>query len=277
VITHAKFLYAIQSLIDYRRQDYTVKVVDVYDIYDDFSYGKYDPLAIKHFLYYTLNNWTTYPTFILLVGDATYDFRNNLAKTDPPNYIPLYESGTRLSGNPGMPPNRIYEGEYVNFSGGASMVLARITVRTQQEVRDYVEKVITYETQNTDGIWNKRVILAADDEWSGSYEWEWSDPGGKHAQYCERVVTHMPDSLYDFAKVYMLSYPPFVYPCEKANAQEAFIKELNKGAFAGLYYGHGNTHQLADEGLFFDTNIPQVKNGWRRTLSPGEPSRRVIP
>ncbi|MBN2621511.1 hypothetical protein JXB22_10535, partial [candidate division WOR-3 bacterium] len=261
IITHPKFYYALQPIADYRRSQYTVKIVTVDDIYNDFAYGKYDPLAIKHFLYYTTNNWTTYPTFIFLIGDATYDFRNNLGKSDPPNYIPMYEAGSQLAGNAGMPPNFIYEGEYVNFSGGESMVLSRLTARTQQEVRDYYDKLIAYETHTTEAMWNKRIILTGDDEWSASYKWEWNL--APHCLYCEQLMPHVPDSLYDFAKVYMVSYPPFTFPCQKLNAQKAFINELNKGAFAGLYYGHGNTHQLADEGLFFDTKIPSVKSGRR--------------
>jgi hypothetical protein len=261
IITHPKFYNAVQLFVDYRRNDYTVKVVTVDDVYSDFSFGKYDPLAFKHFLYYTLNNWTIYPTYIFLIGDGTYDFRNNLGKENPPNYLPMYESGTILAGNPGMPPNFSYEGEYTNFAGGEAMVMGRLTARTPQEVRDYYDKVITYETQNTDGMWNRRIILAGDDEWSGSYRWEWNS--APHCLFCDQTIGHTPDSLYDFVKVYMVSYLPFTFPCQKPNVQKVFINELSKGAFAGLYYGHGNTHQLADEGLFFDVNIPSVKSGRR--------------
>jgi len=257
-ITHRDFYSAIMPLVNYRRQDYTTRVVIIDDIYDDFSFGKYDPLAIKHFLYYTTNNWTTVPTFVLLVGDATYDYKNNLGKENSPNFIPLYENGSCLSGNPGIPPNYIYEGEYVNFGAGEVMVLGRITVRTRQEVRDFIDKVFTYETGNIDGMWNKRIILAADDEYSNTYKWE--DPRIYHTAACERIIRNIPDSLYDLAKVYMISYPPFSYPAKKPNAQEAYIRELNKGCFAGVFYGHGNTHQLADEGLFFDYSIPRIKN-----------------
>ncbi len=257
-ITHRDFYNAIMSLVDYRRGEYTTKVITVDDIYNDFSFGKYDPLAIKHFLYYTTNNWTTVPKYILLVGDATYDYKNNLNKDNPPNFIPMYESGTSLKGNPGIPPNFIYEGEYVNFGVGEAMVLGRITVRTRQEVRDFIDKLITYETQNIDGMWNKRIILAGDDEYSTA--WEGPD---MHCGACEDILHHIPDSLYDMAKVYMVSYPPFTYPATKPNAQEAFIRELNKSGYAGLYYGHGNTHQLAHEGLFYDTNILSIKNSRR--------------
>jgi hypothetical protein len=256
-ITHRDFYHAITPLVDHRRKEYSTRVVIVDDIYDDFSYGKYDPLAIKHFLYYAYNNWPTVPTFVLLVGDATYDYKNNLGKDNPPNFIPMYEMYTILSGNAGIPDNYIYEGEYVNFGAGEVMVLGRITVRTRTEVKDFIDKLFTYEKKNIDGMWNKRIILAGDDEWSNTYHWEGP---GVHCGACEEIISFIPDSVYDITKVYMVSYPPFAYPCKKPNAQEAYIRELSKGGYAGVFYGHGNTHQLADEGLFYDTNIPCVKN-----------------
>jgi hypothetical protein len=259
-ITHPDFYSAIMPLVEYRRQDYSIQVTVVNDIYDDFSYGKYDPLAIKHFLYHTTQSWTTIPKYILLVGDATYDYKNNLNKDNPPNFIPMYEEGSKLSGNPGIPPNFIDEQEYVNFGSGASMILARITVRNSQEVRDYIDKVFAYETGTIDGMWNKRIILVGDDEYSNSYGWEGPY---QHCGACENVLRHVSDSLYDAVKVYMVSYKPFSYPTTKPTAMEAYVRELSKGAYAGLFLGHGNTNQLADEAVFRHTTIPRVKNGRR--------------
>ncbi|MGB3339923.1 MAG: C25 family cysteine peptidase [bacterium] len=265
IITHPDFYNAIMPLADYRRHEYVTKIVRVDEIYNDFSYGKFDPLAIKHFLYHTTNNWTTVPTYVLLVGDATYDYKNNLGKENPPNYIPMYERGSTLSGNAGIPPasNVIYEGEYVNFdNAGEAMILGRITVRNNGEVRDFIEKLTTYETQNIDGMWNKRIILAGDDEYSTI----WEGPG-MHCGACENMITYVPDSFYDFAKVYMVSYEPIPPPAgEKVSARKAFIRELNKGAYFGIYFGHGNMHDLAHEGLFYDRNIPEVRNGRRNFL-----------
>jgi hypothetical protein len=260
-ITHPKFLTAIQPLVAYRNQDYITRVVTVDEIFDDFSFGKYDPRAIKHFLYYTTNNWTMVPKYIFIVGDATYDYKNNLKKENPPNYVPMYEAGTQLAGNAGMPPNFIDDGYYVNFGGGESMILGRIPVRNTQDVRDFIDKLFTYETQNIDGMWSKNIILAGDDEYSNAALY---GDGITHVDGCESVMVRVPDSLYDFNKIYMVSYPPFTYPTKKPNAQAAFIKALNDGCFAGLYLGHGNTHQLADEALFDGTtDVPKVHNGRR--------------
>lgn len=269
-ITHENFYNAIMPLVEYRSQEYTAKVVKVHDIYDDFSYGRYEPLAIKHFLYYAYNNWTTVPTFVLLVGDGTYDYKNNLGKPNSPNFIPMYEESSIIFGNAGIPPNYIYEGEYVNFFGtGEMMVLGRTTVRTPQEVRDFIDKVTTYETQDIDGMWNNRIILAGDDEYSNSYGWE---TPYTHCGPCESIADTVSNSQYSFAKVYMVSYAGnnqgiFSYPTKKPDAQAAFIRELNKGAYAGVFFGHGNTHQLADEQLFWaSTDIPRIKNGRRQYL-----------
>jgi hypothetical protein len=269
-ITHENFYNAIMPLVEYRGQEYTTQVVRVHDIYDDFSYGRYEPLAIKHFLYYAYNNWTTVPTFVILVGDGTYDYKNNLGKPNPPNFIPMYEEGSIIFGNAGIPPNYIYEGEYVNFFGtGELMVLGRTTVRTAQEVRDFVDKVITYETKDIDGMWNNRLILAGDDEYSNSYGWEGPYT---HCGPCEAIADTVSNSLYSFAKVYMISYAGnnqgiFAYPTKKPDAEAAFIRELTKGAYAGVFFGHGNTHQLADEQLFWaSTDIPRIKNGRKQYL-----------
>jgi hypothetical protein len=267
IITHPDFSNAIMPLADHRSQDYSTKVIKVDDIYNDFSYGKYDPLAIKHFLYHTMNAWTTIPVYVLLVGDGTYDYKNNLGKKDPPNYIPMYERGSTLSGNAGIPPssNVIYEGEYVNFDNiDEAMVLGRITVRNNSEVRDFIDKLLAYETQNIDGMWNKRIILAGDDEFGTNWEGPYL-----HCGACEGLISWMPDSFYDLAKVYMVSYlpyPPYTGETEKVSARNAFIRELNKGGYAGVYFGHGNMHDLAHEGLFYDTNIPQVRNQRRNFI-----------
>ncbi|MEO0127604.1 MAG: C25 family cysteine peptidase [candidate division WOR-3 bacterium] len=260
IITHKNFYNSIMPLVNYRRQEYTTKVVTVDAIFDDFSFGKYDPLAIKHFLYHTYNNWSTIPKYVLIVGDATYDYKNNLGKENPPNYVPMYETGTTLSGNPGIPPNYIYEGEYVNFFGTEAMVLGRITVRTNKEVRDFIDKVFAYENSDIDGTWNRRIILSADDEYANGWE------GTTHSSACEAVNSFVSNLLYDRAKIYMLSYlpfPPHDVNTVKPLATEDFIKELNKGALIGCFFGHGNTHQLAHEKLIIETDIPRVNNGRR--------------
>ncbi|GAC1446431.1 MAG: hypothetical protein NVSMB56_05040 [Pyrinomonadaceae bacterium] len=85
IITHGNLRDTVEPLRQLRAsQGLNVSVVDIEDIYDEFSYGAHDPQAITEFFRYALSNWQTRPRFALLVGDATYDPRDYLrAVTDP--------------------------------------------------------------------------------------------------------------------------------------------------------------------------------------------------
>ena len=48
-------------------------MVDVEDLYDEFSYGQQSPYAVKDFLRYAVQgNGSRRPRFVLLVGHASY-------------------------------------------------------------------------------------------------------------------------------------------------------------------------------------------------------------
>ena len=65
------------SLVAQRQsQGLSVSIVDIDDVYDEFSYGKHGPQAIKDFLAYAATNWATPPRYIIFAGDASLDPRN---------------------------------------------------------------------------------------------------------------------------------------------------------------------------------------------------------
>ncbi len=87
IITNEAFYNDIVALKNYRTaQGLNVEIAKMQDIYDEFSYGIKDAQAIKDFLTYAYNNWKTgsHPTYVLLVGDANIDYRDDLG---------LYSSG----------------------------------------------------------------------------------------------------------------------------------------------------------------------------------------
>jgi autotransporter-associated beta strand protein len=66
----------LQPLADQRtREGLSVAVVDVEDVYDEFSAGEKDAAALGTFLDHALQTWSTPPRFVLLAGAATYDPR----------------------------------------------------------------------------------------------------------------------------------------------------------------------------------------------------------
>ena len=59
-----------------RSQGLTVKVVDIDEIYNEFNGGVFSPIAIQNFLRYAYDTWQPpAPTYVLLVGDAHYDYK----------------------------------------------------------------------------------------------------------------------------------------------------------------------------------------------------------
>ena len=58
IIAHNQFLAEVENLKTIREQGgLGVEIVDVQDIYDEFSYGIKDVTAIKDFLRYAYSNW----------------------------------------------------------------------------------------------------------------------------------------------------------------------------------------------------------------------------
>src|SRR4030065_1726004 len=93
IITHEDFADAIKTLADYRAQGYNVITVKVRDIYDEFGDGVETPHAIKAFLKYAYENWSPKPVHILLVGDATVDYKDlsgNGGTYGVKSYVPVY-------------------------------------------------------------------------------------------------------------------------------------------------------------------------------------------
>ncbi len=78
MITHRRLLEAVQPLAEFHRtKGLSVAVVDVEDIYDEFNHGIQHPRSLRDFLKWAYDNWPEpRPRFVLLAGDASWDFKN---------------------------------------------------------------------------------------------------------------------------------------------------------------------------------------------------------
>ena len=109
LIAHRSLWQAAQRLADYRRRQFLrVALVDVQDIYDEFSGGQVDAEAIRSFLAYAWSNWRPpAPGYVLLLGDGTFDPHGYCTPPDgcpefgtamacvilqmPNNYLPIFQ------------------------------------------------------------------------------------------------------------------------------------------------------------------------------------------
>ncbi|MFQ5637860.1 MAG: C25 family cysteine peptidase [bacterium] len=152
IITHANFAQSALELARYRTEHdgFRSTVVEVQDVYDEFSDGIIDPLAIKKFLTYTFLNWQQpAPSFVLLFGDASWDPKKHLGPTSKVNFVPTY-------GDP------VSDNWFVTLDGEddalPDMFIGRIPVETPEQAEIVVNKIISYEQQPF-ASWNKEFLF----------------------------------------------------------------------------------------------------------------------
>ena len=252
IIAHSDFYDLVQSLKSWRSSfnQMEVKTIKVQDIYDEFSGGLFDPLAIRDFLRYAYREWQSEaPAYVLLVGDGNYDYRNNLG-TGAKNFIPPF---------PADPP--VSDDGFVWFDNTLNMIISRAPVRSKSEAEAVVNKIIDYEREPELGVWRNLITLVADDEWAKEdgrivIDGLWKS----HTSDTETLAkSHIPPS-FNISKVYLMEYP-FDYKGEKPQTREAIVNSFNSGSLIINYMGHANPDLWAHEGVFKAAeDIPKLKN-----------------
>jgi len=80
LITHPVLESKANEYASFINQNYglATKVINVFDIYDQFNYGFFAPEPIRDFLITAHNNWQApKPLYLFLVGEANYDYYGN--------------------------------------------------------------------------------------------------------------------------------------------------------------------------------------------------------
>ena len=156
LITNSRFLDAAFDYKKFLESYYLIKVdvIDVQDIYDEYTYGNFNPEAIRLFLQSTYKYWQDpLPDYVLLAGDGTYDYHRNKEKYQGAprieNYVPSF--GSPVSDN-----------WFVSWdTTGAhypAMNIGRIPVKTNEEFYSYLNKHKNYISRKFDD-WNKRYLF----------------------------------------------------------------------------------------------------------------------
>ena len=258
VITHPDFTDSIQPLVEFRRsQDLTTMVVDIGDIYDEFSDGLFNPLAIQRFLRYAYNSWQQpAPTYVVLVGDAHYDYKNAIVeryRRDPtfrgtynlyPIYVPTYHGWAPASGETAM------DQRFVNISGEDAlpdMLIGRLSVQTADELATMVEKIINYEKNLKTGPWQGTLIQVADDNTDNPSD-------GIFEVSRDELIREIIPVGYDTQQIYLRK----IKSPERTRFQ--IRSAINRGALAIEYTGHGGIQTWADEAIFHSDDVATLRN-----------------
>ena len=242
----------LNDLLDYRRsQALRTRAVAAEDIYDEFGYGRFSPWAIKDFLTYATNNWTApAPRYVLLVGDSTYDPKNNWAwfMPDTSDYLPVYLIYTDYMGE-------TLSDEWFGCVSGndavADMSIGRLPAKDAAEAEQMVNKILAYEQTANTKSWEKNVLLIADNQRPGEqYEYE-----AIFETISEDAAARLPAGLNPPFKGYLNDYVNASYLNAELKAR------INApGALILNYSGHGSTQVWADEHIFTNVDVPDLNN-----------------
>jgi hypothetical protein len=163
IITHKDFLPAAQQLAQYRESNLPgftsprVKVIEVEDIYNEFSYGLLNPYALQAFAKHAFDNWVSpAPKYIVLFGDMSSDYRSVYA-TSRKNFIPSIPYHAFRFGQ--LPSDNSIAAVAGNDIS-PDMAIGRLSCETLEEANVLVNKIINYPADNSKQ-WKENVILLA--------------------------------------------------------------------------------------------------------------------
>ena len=266
VVTHRKYLAAAERLAGWRETSggggYRTKVVTTDDIYNSYGDGGVNPKAIKDFLTHAYQSWTPpAPTYIVLFGDGTYDFRGVKTKiyTEPPEldgYIPTHYIRTDSFGRTAS------DHWYVTVSGHdefTDMYIGRLSVETVNQAEAVVDKILAYEQAPPNGDWRRRIISVADDEVSNSGDFIFrkslDEIAKDHTRLGYETVEIFLEDITDEVEAKPDDFD--VHP--QRVAKDMIIEALGEGAVLAQYAGHGGNTVWAHEIIFDNVSVDQVE------------------
>ncbi|HMQ03469.1 MAG TPA: C25 family cysteine peptidase [Pyrinomonadaceae bacterium] len=246
IIAHKNWMPEAQNWANYRtNQGFIVKLVEISDIYDEFSYGDLDSLAIRSFLQYAKNNWQTPPGYALLIGDASYDSRNYQG-FGYNNFVPTRIVNTIFSET----GSDDFLADF-NSDGLADMAIGRITARDGQSVTNALAKVTAWEA-NLPTLQNRGALFAYDCfDAANNYNFQ---------QISNNLKNQLPGGVPSTMVGRCDSTTP------PATPQTVLIDGLNTGKFVVNYAGHGTTGAWAATSFFANGNVPQLTNASNQSL-----------
>jgi hypothetical protein len=246
VITHPAFADALGPLVSLRQsQGLSTTVVNVLGIYDVWGDGRPDPTAIRAFIANAYATWNPRPTYVLLVGDGSFDPK--LYRADSPTtFIPPYLADVDPWTSETAADNR-----YVTVDGDDALpdvLIGRLPVKTLAEAQTVVSKLVQYETQPLPGGWNADVALVADDP----------EPGLDFVGESEVIAATYIPSPFAPRRIY------FTPPISTVVAtRQAVLNQWNAGALMIQFTGHSSWQQWAVERLLHLDDLATLRNDRR--------------
>lgn len=272
IITPSQFMTQARALSDRRTaQGMSVEIVDVAQIYNEFSGGQQDIRGIRDYLKFIYDRSPDEDRllrYVLLFGDGHYDYRNLDPSATFPNLIPPFQTEESwnpersyttddyfglLDDNEGLWPfaRGTFSGSDSRLNERVDVGIGRFTVHTVEEAQLMIDKIIHYESPDTYGQWRNRYVFLADDGPTGTTGLQ--NDRDLHTQNTDVVAVSLAQLAPEINqhKIYALSYPrQFLNTWRIPAARQDLLTAINEGALVVNFSGHGGERALAQENLF---------------------------
>ena len=270
IVTAPDFLTQANQLASFKSSFDGLKtmVVTTTDIYNEFGCGIPDPTAIRDFLKYAYSNGPKIPSYVILFGGGTYDYKERAGNF--PEYVPPYETEESLDQlNSVTTDDYFVQFNSILLGSPISMSIGRLPVRTTDDATVVVNKIMQYEQKPDYGSWRNLYTLVADAyDGSGIF----NSVGAFELSDAEETLSPVIPKEIDQRKIYLSLYPSVV-STEGVRVPQAaadLVNQINDGTLVVNFVGHGAPDTWSAAHVLYDpTTIPQLTNQTRLSLFIG--------
>lgn len=241
IVSHPDFIGGLGPLVNARQaQGFSVKTVDVRDVYARFSHGVFDAKAIKDYVAHAAANMGT--KYVLLVGGDTYDYRN-FTGNGSLSFIPSLYAVT---------------GPYVAFApvdslaadvtgdGIQDLAIGRFPVRTAAELDQMIGRTLDYQHKS----YRRSAVFAAD-----AFD---PDSATSFTVLSDGLLGAVP-SDWSVSKAYLDQD-------NVAVAKGKLVEAIEGGVALTHFIGHSGPTNWTYRGLFNSGDAAALGNGGRPTI-----------
>lgn len=276
VIFPEKFRKEAERLIQFKKQkeNYEIRGYSTAEVYNLYSSGKVDPTAIRDFCRDLHTRLPGKLQFLLLLADASFDFKNNNKATyiDTDLLIPSYQSRESLE-----PIYSYASDDYFGFLDDSegewpegysqnnrwisnrdddhlmNISVGRIPARSLLELNNYINKYISYIENSGTAQWQNRFAFVADNRDFNIHK--------RDSEVIEDMALKSYPGLMT-KKLYLDDFPMVnqngAYTSPDANKKLHTL--VNDGTYLISYIGHGAEDGLTNEKLLTLNDILAFSN-----------------
>lgn len=259
IITTETLLNEAKKLTDYHKNNnnLTTKVVNLLQIYNEFSSGSPDIVGIRDFIKHLNDNSSSKKLkYVCFLGDSSYDFKDRIANNN--NIIPTFHARESFDLVSSYVTDDFFvmiddnDGEMKGIDD-IDIASGRIPVTTVQQANQVITKILSYYNTDSFGDWRNTITLVADDIDDSS---DTSLQSGLE-EVADSIKKYKP--IFNVNKIYADAFKQENssggerYP----DVKNAVTNAIEKGSLVFDYFGHGGEDGLASERIL---EIPQIQS-----------------